>query len=297
MKIGYFADGPWAHKAFEKMINDTSIEIVFITVRYDKRDEVLLDFARQYNIPIELSNNINSREFIEAVKKYRADMFVSMSFNQIFRDEIRNLPKHKTINCHAGKLPFYRGRNILNWVLINDEKEFGITVHYMDSGIDTGDIILQETYPITDSDDYRTLLERAYEGCADVLYRSIKLIQHNEVKLIKQTDIDPVGMYCGIRQEGDEIIDWSQNSREIFNFIRALCTPGPQAVSWIKGEKITINKAELVEGAHAYKNIPGQVIGKASDGVLVKTGDTILKITEYTYSGNIKIGDRLKAYE
>ena len=129
MRIGYFADGPWAHKAFEKLIKDESIKIVFMTVRYDKRDEALLRLAEQYSIPVELSENINSPDFIDTVKKYNADLFVSMSFNQIFRDEIRNLPKQKTINCHAGKLPFYRGRNILNWALINDEKEFGITVH------------------------------------------------------------------------------------------------------------------------------------------------------------------------
>ena len=185
MRIGYFADGPWAHKAFEKLIKDESIKIVFMTVRYDKRDEALLRLAEQYSIPVELSENINSPDFIDTVKKYNADLFVSMSFNQIFRDEIRNLPKQKTINCHAGKLPFYRGRNILNWALINDEKEFGITVHYMDSGIDTGDIILQETYPITDLDDYGTLLKRAYDGCADILYMAIKRIQNNEVKVIK----------------------------------------------------------------------------------------------------------------
>ncbi|MDR1522244.1 MAG: hypothetical protein LBS28_05280 [Streptococcaceae bacterium] len=85
---------------------------------------------------------MNSKEVINLLKKYNADLFISMSFNQIFKSEIINLPRLKTINCHAGKLPFYRSRNILNWVLINDEKEFGITVHYVDEGIDTGDIIL-----------------------------------------------------------------------------------------------------------------------------------------------------------
>ncbi len=297
MRIGYFADGPWAHRAFEKIIKDESIQIVFMTVRYDKRDNVLLSLAEQNNIPVELSDNINSQAFMDTVKMYKADLFVSMSFNQIFRDGIRNLPKQKTINCHAGKLPFYRGRNILNWALINDEQEFGITVHYMDEGIDTGDIILQETYPITDSDNYATLLERAYDGCADILYRALKMIQDNKVKTVKQTDIDPVGMYCGMRGEGDEVIDWSQSSRELFNFIRALCTPGPQAVSWIKGNKITINRARMVEGAHTYKNIPGQVIGKTADGLLVKTGDTMLEITEYTYAGKVRIGDRFKDHE
>ena len=297
MKIGYFADGPWAHKAFEKIISDRSIEIAFLTVRFDKRDAVLLQLAEEKNIPVELSSNINSEEFIERITGYQADLFVSMSFNQIFREQMINLPKYKTINCHAGKLPFYRGRNILNWALINDEKEFGITAHYMDEGIDTGDIIVQKTYPITDDDNYGTLLERAYDGCADVLYTAIKMIQNNEVKRIRQQDIDPVGMYCGMRQPGDEIVDWSQSSREIFNFIRALCTPGPQALSWINGKKISINKARMIHGSHVYKNTVGQVIGKTKDGFLIKTGDTMLEILEYTYEGKVKVGDRLQDHE
>lgn len=297
MRIGYFADGPWGHKAFEKIISDGSLQIVFLTVRYDKKDTVLMDLAREHNIPIELSRNINSIEFIDKMKAYDVDLFVSMSFNQIFKSEMINLPKYKSINCHAGKLPFYRGRNILNWALINDEKEFGITVHYFDEGIDTGDIILQEVYPITDEDSYATLLERAYDGCADVLYKAIKLIQKNEVKSIKQRDIDPVGMYCGMRQAGDEIIDWNQNSRDLFNFIRALCVPGPQATSWINGQKICINKARMISGAHRYKNIPGQVIGKTESGFVVKTGDTMIEIVEYTYEGKIRMGDRLLSHE
>lgn len=294
MKIGYFADGPWGHKAFEKIMSDDSLKIKFVMVRYDKRDAVLIELAEKNRIPVELSRNINSKEFINQVKKYEADLFVSMSFNQIFKSEMINLPRYKTINCHAGKLPFYRGRNILNWALINDEKEFGITVHYVDEGIDTGDIILQETYPITDEDNYGTLLARAYDGCADVLYRAIKMIQNNEVKPVKQQDIDSVGMYCGMRIPGDEIIDWNQTSREIFNFIRALCVPGPQASSWIDGERICINKARMVPKACAYRNTVGQVIGKTEEGFLIKTGDTILEIIEYTYNGKVKIGDRLK---
>ncbi len=297
MKIGYFADGMWAYKTLKKLIDDDSIEVVFITVRYEKQDEMLLELASDNDIPIELSNNINSQEFINNIKKYYADLFVSMSFDQIFKSEIINLPQYKTINCHAGKLPFYRGRNILNWVLINDEKEFGITVHYIDEGIDTGDIILQDVYPITEQDDYGTLLIRAYDGCAELLYKAIKTIQYSEVKSIRQSDIDSFGMYCGKRQKGDEIIDWSQSSRDIFNFIRALCIPGPQAISWIKGKKIFINKARMVYEACKYKNIPGQVIGKTMNGFLIKTGDTVLEIIEYSYSGKITVGDRLLNYE
>ncbi|MDD6628167.1 MAG: methionyl-tRNA formyltransferase [Lachnospiraceae bacterium] len=293
MRIGYFGDGPWAHRAFKKIVSDSTLTIAFVMVRYDKQDAVLMQLARENNIPVELCENINSKEFIVKVQQYKVDLFVSMSFNQIFKKEMINLPPLKTINCHAGKLPFYRGRNILNWVLINDEKEFGITVHYVDEGIDTGDIILQKTYPITEEDNYRTLLERAYVGCADVLYEALKMMQKGKISVTKQTDIDPVGMYCGMRQAGDEVIDWNQSSREIFNFIRALCNPGPQATSWINGSKISINKAQMVPAAHAYKSIVGQVIGKTQDGILIKTADTMLKITEYTYDGKIRVGDRL----
>lgn len=292
--IGYFADGPWAHQAFERLIKDDTIRIVFIMVRYEKQDTVLADYAKQYKIPLLIHENINSEEFIEQVKNYEADLFVSMSFDQIFGKVIRELPPLKTINCHAGKLPFYRGRNILNWVLINDEKEFGITVHYVDKGIDTGDIILQKVYEITDEDSYATLLERAYEGCAVLLYDAIKLVQSNKVKTIRQTDIDKAGMYCGRRSSGDEIIDWNQSSREVFNFVRAICKPGPQATSFISGEKILINKVKMEDGVRPYKNTVGQVVGKSRDGFYVKTQDTVVEVVEYTYEGKVKVGDRLE---
>lgn len=297
MKIGYFGDGPWAHNAFKKIISDKTMEISFVAVRWDNQDTVLIELAKENNIPVEIHKNINAEDFVEKMKSYNVDLFVSMSFNQIFKEKMINLPKYKTINCHAGKLPFYRGRNVLSWALVNDEKEFGITVHYVDEGIDTGDIILQETYHITDEDTYGTLLTRAYEGCADVLYKAIKMIQEGKVKRIRQSDIDPVGIYCGVRRAGDEVIDWTQTSREIFNFIRALSAPGPQATSWIAGKKISIGKAKMIPGAHVYKNTVGQVIGRTSDGFLVKTGDTMLEIIEYTYEGKIRMGDRLDNHE
>lgn len=296
LKIGYFADGPWAHKTFEKLIADKSIKICFVCVRYDRNDEILKKLAFDNNIDVLVEKNINSQDFIELTKnKYDVDLFVSMSFNQIFKNKIINLPRLKTINCHAGKLPFYRGRNILNWALINDEKEFGITVHYVDEGIDTGDIILQRTFQILDSDDYNTLLEKAYEECANILYDAIVLIRLNLVKPIKQKNIHSFGMYCGRRQAGDEIIDWNQNSRDLFNFIRAICKPGPMAQSYINNKVIYINKSEMVKDAINYKCIVGQVLSKDKDNSFyVKTKDNVLKITQYFYDGIIKVGDRLK---
>ena len=294
LTIGYFGDGPWAHNTLRRLLKDETITVTFISVRYDKRDPVLISMAEEHGIPLEIHSDINSDECIDRIRRYNADLFVSMSFNQIFKARMINLPRLKTINCHAGMLPFYRGRNILNWALINDEKEFGITVHYMDEGIDTGDIILQKKYPVTDDDDYGTLLERAYTGCPDVLCDAIRLIQEGNVHPIKQDTIDKVGTYCGMRRPGDVMIRWDSSSREIFNFIRAVCRPGPMASSMLNGKEIRINKVREIRGATPYINTPGQILGKTEEGFYVKTRDTFVEIVEYIYDGKIKVGDRLK---
>jgi len=294
IKIGYFADGKWSHEAFEKLIIDETIDIRFICVRYDTKDETLLNYCKRYNIDYIKHKNINSDEFLSIIQKYNCDLFVSMSFNQIFKSTLINMPPLKTINCHAGKLPFYRGRNILNWVLINGEKEFGITVHYIDEGIDTGDIIIQRVFNIYKEDNYNSLLEKSYIECANILYDSIKLLQSSSIESISQDSIDKVGFYCSQRKEGDEILKWDQNSRDIFNFTRSISSPGPMARSYLKGKEIKINKIELITGVSNYIGIIGAVIGKDNNILTVKTKDNFINILEYEYDGTIKIGDRFE---
>lgn len=292
-RIGYFADGPWAHEAFELLINDPTLEIMFIVPRSDTKDQTLKNYASEFGIDYLHPVKINSEDFLAKAETYSCDLFISMSFNQIFRKPVTHLPKFDTINCHAGKLPFYRGRNILNWALINDEDEFGITVHFVDEGIDTGDIILQRSFPITDDDDYSTLLEVAHKECANILYEAVKQIQSGINQRIDQKNLHPVGFYCGRRGEGDEIIDWNQTSREIFNFIRSVCQPGPMALSFKNGKPVKINKSRLISQAPVYKNTPGQLLSKTKDGFLVKTKDSFIEILEIHTDGKLIVGDKL----
>lgn len=293
LKIGYFADGPWAHEAFELLIADPEIEIQFIVPRTDTQDNTLKNYAEANNIDYLYPVKINSQEFYEKAKSYNSDLFVSMSFNQIFRKPIIELPWLNTINCHAGKLPFYRGRNILNWALINGEEEFGITVHFVDEGIDTGDIILQRCFPIQQDDNYATLLEKAFKECAVILYDAIKQIQAGTNERIVQTQIHPVGFYCGKRGEGDEIINWNQSSKNLYNFIRSICKPGPMATTF-KGEYVVkINKCKMIPDAPSYINTPGQILSKTTDGFLVKTLDSFVEIQDIYSEIKLRVGDKL----
>lgn len=292
LRIGYFADGPWSHKALERMLADSTIEVAFVCARHDKPDKQLRIISKENSINFFSHPRINSFEFFELVSKYKCDIFVSMSFNQIFKKELFSLPPLGSINCHAGKLPFYRGRNVLNWVLINNENDFGITVHFIDEGIDTGDIILQRTYKIEDTDDYSTLLTRAYQECSLILYDSIKLLQAGPVRIVKQIDIDPIGSYCTTRIQGDEIINWNQNSREVFNFVRAICEPGPIARTFLDSVEVEINKVSYLPNARNYKGIPGSVIGVEFEAFFVKTKDSLVKVTEWSNYQKPKLGDR-----
>lgn len=298
MKIGYFADGKWGQDAFLQLLEVPEVEIAFVCIRYDTPDQVLKKMVEERGIDLLMHPNINSDEFFALMERYQVEMFVSMSFNQIFKTRLMNYPPYKTINCHAGKLPFYRGRNILNWALINDEQEFGITVHYMDEGIDTGDIILQRTFPITDEDTYQTLLETAYKECPAILVDAVRSIMDGTATRKKQREIHPVGMYCGRRMAGDETLDWNQTSRQVFNFVRAICDPGPMARCKVyHGEEshdVKINAVRLIPDAPVYIGTPGQILYKTDQGYVVKTVDSFVEVTEYETDGKIRVGDRLK---
>jgi methionyl-tRNA formyltransferase len=281
MKVGFFADGPWSHKALELIAKD--FDVAFIVPRFDTQDIVLREWAVKLDVPYKLAADVNSEDFISWATNQGANIFVSMSFNQILKSEIINTPSLGFINCHAGALPFYRGRNPLNWSLINDEKSFGVTVHYIDEGIDTGDIILQRIYDITDDDTYQTLLERATSECAIILYTALKQLKIGTNKRLPQKSIHPIGTYFGRRIEGDEIIDFSWPARRVFNFVRAISPPGPAARCYGPEGEIAICECKMLHEAPNYIATQGEVVGKSDDGVIVKVGDSTILLTKIAF--------------
>ncbi|MGF1762549.1 methionyl-tRNA formyltransferase [Aliivibrio kagoshimensis] len=279
MRIGYFADGPWSHKALELIYNTTGLEIVFIVPRFDTQDPVLKSWAEKLQVPFIPVENVNTDNFLSVMNEHKPELLVSMSFNQILKADIINYAPQGFINCHAGALPYYRGRNPLNWALINGESSFGITVHYVDEGIDTGDIIEQRLYPIKLNDTYNTLLEKSITECANVLYSAIVKISTSSVERIKQKDIHPVGTYFGIRTFGDEVIDFKWGCERIYNFVRAISKPGPCARFFFDNKEFAIESAELIDNAPNYIATIGEVVGRNASCVVVKVGDSTIKLT------------------
>lgn len=281
MKIGFFGDGPWAERTLLPLTQDTRYSIVFVAVRASRPDLKLTAMAKHRRIPLLCPTSVNSEESLAEIGKFGADLHVSMSYDQILRAPILSLPPRGTLNCHAGALPFYRGRNPLTWAIINGEQEFGVTVHWVDLGIDTGDIVRQVKTSIKPSDTYATLLASAEELCASTLVQAISDVCEGTDQRIVQATIDPVGMYCCRRREGDEEIDWTSSAVNIERFVRALVPPGPGARTLWKDAPYAILAAEKIDGARAYAGAAGEVIGRDSDGILVKSGDTFLRLTRW----------------
>lgn len=280
LNVGYFADGPWSHTALETLLQRGLCDIAFIVPRFDTKDPVLKQHAERLSVPFIPQENVNDEAFIAQLQGYGADLFVSMSFNQILRKSIIDAPPLGFINCHAGALPFYRGRNPLNWALINDESYFGVTAHYVDEGIDTGDIIIQHKVDILEQDDYASLLDKAFVKCSEVLVEAVEHIAGDKVNRIKQSDIHPYGFYCGMRRVGDEVIDWQLPARRIHNLVRAITLPGPAARTVLKGKEVAIIKSRFLQSAPSYICTPGEVVGRDDCGVYVKAGDSVLHILE-----------------
>nr|WP_247682501.1 methionyl-tRNA formyltransferase [Pseudoalteromonas sp. MMG013] len=250
------------------------------------------EWANKLGVPFLLAENVNSEQFINVVNQYSVDLLVSMSFNQILKTPILSMAPKGFINCHAGALPFYRGRNPLNWVLINGESEFGITVHYIDEGIDTGDIIEQHKFPIADVDNYSTLLSKAINSCADVLYSALKKLATDTVKRIRQQDIHPIGTYFCQRVIGDEELTFNQSAVRVHNFIRAITLPGPGARCFHNDKEYAVLRSELILGAPEYIATIGEVTARNTKGCVVKVADSSILVTQMSEILEGKIGEK-----
>lgn len=293
--IGLFADGGWGLTTLNQLLGNAELVVDFVCLRTHPTEPGIANLAKEHGIPVFQFKKVNRISSRTVLKQFDSDLFISMSYDQIFKPKCINIPKHGIINCHAGKLPFYRGRSVLNWVLINDEKEFGITVHYIDAGIDTGDILLQEKYKIKDKDNFHTLLQIAYDACPRMVLDSIEMIRSGNVTRIPQDSIDSSGSYYRRRGPGDEWIIWTQSNRQIFNFLRALVKPGPLGRAQWQGETIGFTHADLTrsyEFQPGEQGIPGMVVKVSGQFVWVQTGNGVICLELHKKSLSVQRGDQ-----
>ena len=234
--------------------------------------------AIDYNIDVYQPTKI--KEEYEKLLNYKPDIIITCAYGQILPNEILNYPKYGCINVHGSLLPKYRGGAPIHHAIINGEKETGITIMYMDSKMDSGDIIYQSKIEIGDNDNLDKIYKEMSFLGARTLLEILPQIFEGTNSRIKQ-DETLVSFGLNITKE-EEKIDFNQSSLRIHNKIRGLSSI-PGAYALINDKRIKIYESKLTD--IPSKNVPGTIVKIDKNGILVSTNDKDIIITDIKLEG------------
>lgn len=246
--------------------------------------KLFTDYVKKLEIPIiDYENTLKDEDFLKKLKDLEIDLAIVCSYDRLFPKEFIEVAKDGFVNVHPSLLPEYRGANTYSHVIINDEKETGVTLHFMDSNYDTGDIIYQQKVQVFDNDTMGTIFNRLTFLGADMLYEML-LKYETGVPLPRRKQ--PVGNFKkapAIRENtGDAFINWSKSAKEIERFIRAL-NPYIGALTVYRGNMLKIHSSYVEDYDSGFE--PGTIISTDGDlAVAAKRGTihiTILQAGSY----------------
>lgn len=236
--------------------------------------------AQAMNLPVLQPEQIKDPGFAGLLQSYTPEVIVVVAYGKILPPAILSLPGYGCINVHASLLPKYRGAAPIHRAVLNGEKETGITTMFMDEGLDTGDMILQEKVPIHETDTVGDLHDRLAVVGARLLIETLEMAARGQVPRRPQTG---EASYAPMLTKADEIIDWDRPARDIFNQIRGL-NPWPGARTYMGSKMLKIWRAHILDH-DAVLARPGRVMGTVRDGLLVGTGRGLLVLTEIQMQG------------
>ena len=199
------------------------------------------------------------REFEE----YNADLAVLAYVTQIVPQNVFEVPRLGSICFHPSLLPKYRGGSAIPWQLIKGETETGVTMFWVDPGIDTGPILLQKRAVIEADDTAATLyFNKLFPVGVEVVLESVELIAAG--KAPRQPQDEAQATYDPLCRDEHAVIDWSCDVRQLYNLIRG-CDPNPGAFTLFKGEKLRLFDCRpIIGGAHT-----AGVVEAIADGAVV----------------------------
>ena len=292
MKIVFFGTSEFAMPAL-RALSDSPHKILALVTQPDKKRGRSLNveppptkvLAMTKGIPVFQPDNASSAESEGYLKGLGADLFVVISFGQILKKNILDIPRQYSINLHGSLLPRYRGAAPTNWAIINCDKSTGITIIMMNEGLDEGDIISTCQIAIDDDDTNITLSEKLADKGAVLLLETIDKIEADKIiNPVKQDDLAVT--YAPKLKKKDGLIDWSASSANIRNKVRGLL-PWPGAYTHYEGRILKILQAEQAHSNISPKEAKyGQVLEiTKGKGIIVRSGSGDIAITRLQLEG------------
>jgi methionyl-tRNA formyltransferase len=263
------------------------------------------EFAASHDIPVLQPQSLKDLDFIQNLKKFKAELYIVVAF-RILPEAVFTIPERGTLNVHGSLLPKYRGAAPINRVIMNGDKESGVTTMLIDKKVDTGQMLLQDSAEISEDMTAGELHDILAEKGANLLVETLEKLENSSITPIVQDD--SLATKAPKIKKEDCKLDFSNSARQLHNQIRGL-SPVPAAYCQFRGKNLKIYRSALTNGERLKDiDINGEIItvNKNSFDVVCSQG-TILTITELQPAGKkripardfingyqLRVGDRLE---
>jgi methionyl-tRNA formyltransferase len=275
LRVVFFGYMTWGRRTLEAVL-DTGHDVPLVVTHpqgdnpYEKIfNESVAELAEDRGIPVVVRNRALDEDVRAAVRAADADAMVVSNWRTWLPPELYSIPRLGTLNVHDALLPAYAGFAPLNWALINDEAEVGVTAHLMNAEFDAGDVVLQRATPVSDSDVITDLFDRTLAMFGPITVDALELMATGRTAWAPQDR--GAASYFHRRTDEDNRMDWGWSARELFNLVRAQADPYPNAYCYHGTERLRVLKASVTE--EPYGGTPGRIFIRRGGGVVVVAGE------------------------
>jgi len=243
-------------------------------------EETVIGVATKHLLPLYMPStsiaNEPAQEFVDLMRKAEPDLLVSMHYPAIFKPVLLEIPPLGCVNIHPSRIPEGRGMTPPFWYLYLGRDTAWTALHYLDAGVDSGDVIAFASTPITHDDTGATVSRRLSEVAWEVFRDNLPTIASGNAPRHKQ-DLSK-GSYLWSGRDWRRI-KWERKAKGVRGQIRCFTDSGQPAYTFMGGVKLTINNAEVANSEK--KGAPGEVLAITGEGLLVQTGEGQLILTDF----------------
>jgi methionyl-tRNA formyltransferase len=306
MRIIFMGTPELACASLQALLASADFQVVAVVTQPDRpkgRDLKLQpssvkEIALRAKLPVLQPERARNQEFIAGLRKAGSDLIAVVAYGQILPKSILDLPRLGCLNVHTSLLPKYRGAAPIQWAILNDEPETGVTIMKMDVGMDTGDILAQETTPIDAEDTAQTLHDRLAKMGAELLLRTIPAYTAGKIQSRPQPAEGAT--YAPKIKKEDGQIDWGQPARAIWNRVRGL-VPWPGAFTRLSSTSSATEDLSRRSGAKAdllkiwqaepvdLSGPPGEILRADKAGLVIGCGVGALRILALQREGGRRL--------
>lgn len=301
MKIVFFGTDEFAKEILSYLLGQ-GLDIVAVVTRADKPKgrslkmeappvkELCLE--KGFQGPIYQPLKASDVEFVSLLKQLDSDLFVVVSYGQILRQNVLDIPKYGTINVHPSLLPKYRGPSPIQSVVLAGEAKTGVTIMEMELAMDAGGIIKVVPVDISEEITFGELEILLVDLAKDSLFKVIQEISKNQ-KISATPQVENLATYTKKIHAEDSFIDWNRSVKEICNFVRGMNPrPGARMTVQVDGKNLLMKvfKVKGTEGAGYHGGKPGEpLFFNKEHGLIIACSDGSVSLQEVQLEGKKKM--------